>query len=92
MSTGRIHEWSDAEGKTITQVYYSSYAGGPTNAEYDARLIAAAPQLLEALEEAVASGMVPVSSAADGGAVAYSRVVRAADQIRAAIKAAKGAA
>lgn len=64
-------------------------AGTP---EADARMIAAAPQLLEALEEAVASGMVPVSSAADGGAVAYSRVVRAADQIRAAIKAAKGEA
>ena len=49
-------------------------------------------QLLAALEEAVASGMVPVSSAAEGGASAYSRIVRAADQIRAAIKAAKGEA
>lgn len=49
-------------------------------------------QLMEALVEAVESGMVPVSSAADGGASSYSRIVRAADQIRAAIKAAKGEA
>lgn len=39
-----------AVGKTITQVYYSSYEGGLTNAEADARLIAAAPDMLEALK------------------------------------------
>jgi hypothetical protein len=37
-----------ARGKTITQCYYSS---GDENAEHDARLIAAAPDLLEALED-----------------------------------------
>lgn len=36
-----------ARGKTITQIYYSTYEGGPTNAEWDARLIAAAPDLYE---------------------------------------------
>lgn len=38
-----------ALGKTVTQVYYSSYEGGLTNAEADARLIAAAPDMYEAL-------------------------------------------
>jgi hypothetical protein len=48
--TGRIRYRVCAVGKTITQVYYSSFEGGPTNAEADARLIAAAPELLEALK------------------------------------------
>lgn len=39
-----------ATGKTITQIYYSSYEGGPTNAEADARLIAAAPDMLQVLK------------------------------------------
>ena len=48
--TGRVRYQVVALGKTITKVYYSSYEGGLTNAEHDARLIAAAPDLLEALE------------------------------------------
>lgn len=56
----------------------------------NARLISAAPELLEALQEAVDCGMVPTSSAKDGGAVAYSRQVRCADLIRAAIAKALG--
>jgi hypothetical protein len=40
-----------ALGKTVTQVYYSSFEGGPTNAEDDARLIAAAPDLLQSVRE-----------------------------------------
>jgi hypothetical protein len=40
-----------ATGKTIANMYYSSYAGGPTNAVDDARLIASAPELLAALRK-----------------------------------------
>lgn len=47
---GRVRYQVTALGKTVTRVYYSSYEGGPTNAEADARLIAAAPDLLEALQ------------------------------------------
>lgn len=47
----RVRYRVTALGKTITQVYYSSYEGGPTNAEADARLIAAAPEMAEALEQ-----------------------------------------
>jgi len=46
----RIRYRVTAVGKTITQVYYSSFEGGTTNAENDARLIAAAPELLQCLE------------------------------------------
>lgn len=56
----------------------------------DARLIAAAPDLLAALKAAVECGIVPVSSAKDGGANAGVTQVRVADQIRAAIAKAKG--
>ena len=47
---GRIRYQVVATGKTIAKTYYSSYEGGPTNAEADTRLIAAAPDLLEALK------------------------------------------
>lgn len=47
--TGRVRYQVTTIGKTIAQLYYSSYSGGPTNAEADARLIAAAPDLLAAL-------------------------------------------
>lgn len=47
---GRVRFRVTTTGKTITQVYYSSYEGGLTNAVDDARLIAAAPDLLAALE------------------------------------------
>lgn len=53
--TGRVRYRVTAVGKTITQVYYSSHEGGPTNAEDDAKLIAAAPDLLAMLEEIVAA-------------------------------------
>jgi hypothetical protein len=58
--------------------------------EANARLIAAAPDLLEALEAAVGCGMVPTSSMKDGGAARHSIQVRVADMIRAAIAKAKG--
>lgn len=50
------------------------------------------PVLLAALKEAVECGMVPTSSASDGGASKYSRQVHAADMIRAAIAKAEGGA
>lgn len=56
----------------------------------NARLIAAAPATLAALEAAVACGMVPNSSAKDGGPNHRIEQVRVADQIRAAIAQAKG--
>jgi hypothetical protein len=37
---GRVRYQVTTLGKTITKVYYSSFEGGPTNAEWDARHIA----------------------------------------------------
>lgn len=58
--------------------------------EDDARLTSAAPELLEALQAAIDCGMVPISSAKEGGASTHSRQVHVADQIRAAIAKATG--
>lgn len=60
--------------------------------EANARLIAAAPDLLEALEAAIEHGLVPKSSASEGGAMRHVSQVKCADQIRAAIAKAKGEA
>ena len=49
--TGRVRYQVTALGKTVTRVYYSSFEGGLTNAEADAKLIAAAPELLSALRD-----------------------------------------
>jgi hypothetical protein len=62
----------------------------PSECESNACLIAAAPDLLAALEAAVECGMVPVSSASEGGANRYSDQVRVADAIRTAIAKARG--
>ena len=51
---------------------------------------AAVADLIEALEEAVACGMVPKSSALEGGASRHIRQVRCADMIRAALAKATG--
>lgn len=71
-------------------------ACGPTSKttqqEANACLIAAAPEMLEAMQAAIDCEMVPVSSAADGGAVRHSRQVQVADMIRAAIAKATGGA
>lgn len=56
------------------------------NAKANALLIASAPDLLEALKAIVP--FIPVTSAKEGGASAYSENVRAADKVRAAIAAA----
>ena len=53
-------------------------------------LIAAAPEMLEALKRAVELDMIPRSSASDGGASKYSSHVKCADQIRSAIAKATG--
>lgn len=47
-------------------------------------------ELLDALQAAVSCGMVPTTTAKEGGASAYSEQVRVADQIRAAIAKATG--
>jgi len=60
--------------------------------EANAALIAAAPDLLEALKAAVECGMVPISSASEGGAAKHSIHVVVADQIRNAIAKAEGGA
>lgn len=51
----------------------------------NARLIAAAPELLAALEAAVECGMVPSSTAKGGGATRHARQVIVADMIRESI-------
>ena len=61
-----------------------------SNGKANARLIASAPDLLEALQRAVACGIVPTTSVLDGGAASYSEQVRTADAIRAAIAKATG--
>ena len=48
---GRVRYQVTAIGETVTRMYYSSFEGGPTNAEANARLIAAAPELLAALQK-----------------------------------------
>jgi len=58
--------------------------------EANAHLISSAPDLYEALKAAVDCGMVPISSASEGGAARHSRQVEVADMIRAAIAKAEG--
>lgn len=60
------------------------------NRDANARLIAAAPDMYEALKAAVESGLVPKSSVSDGGACGHSEQVRVADMIRAALSKAEG--
>ena len=52
----------------------------------------AAPGLLAALEAAIDAGIIPKSSALDGGAMRHSRQVHVADMCRAAIAKATGGA
>lgn len=46
--------------------------------------------LVEAVEEGVKAGLLPKSSASDGGAAKHSAQVRAADRLRTALKELKG--
>ena len=52
------------------------------SAEQIRSVILAAPKMLAAINAAMDSGMVPASSAADGGAAKYSSQVAAADLLR----------
>ena len=58
------------------------------NRTNDAHLMAAAPDLLEALEAILP--FIPRTSASEGGASKYSENVKAADMVRAAIAKARG--
>jgi hypothetical protein len=88
--------YANDDNATYVADVYRNYVGSDRVTEEElaanARLIAAAPELLEALELAVACGMVPTSSAMEGGACAYSIQAQVADKIRAAIAKATGAA
>ena len=71
---------------------YTPVADCETDTEWmaeNARLIAAAPDLLEALQSI--AHFIPTTSAAEGGASKYSANVVAADMVRAAIAKATGA-
>ena len=59
------------------------------SSEADARLIAAAPEMLEAIEAAIASGMVPGESITNGPGT-KTQQGKAAAMLRAAIAKAKG--
>lgn len=59
-------------------------------AEESNRLLALNAEMLEVLEETVACGIIPSSSAKDGGAARFSEQVRVADKVRAVISKAKG--
>ena len=97
-STGRPERYDlckliAANGKRIFGGYggegFSAIGKTPED-EANARLIVAAPDLLEALEDAVACGLIPITSASEGGAARFSEQVKAADKVRAAIAKAKG--
>ena len=60
----------------------------PSEMVANAHLIAAAPEMYEALQAILP--YVPISSASEGGAVARSWNVIAADKVRAALKKARG--
>jgi len=74
------------------RVYYDRAEVLNPVAMANAKLIAAAPDLLEALEAATDCGMVPITSANERGASRYARQVVVADMIRAAIARARGEA
>ena len=90
--TGQIATIHHCLNNDWVEVWSPNWPMDEAEQEANARLIAAAPELLEALMEAVECGMVPISSAVEGGASAYSAQVRCADKIRTAIAKATGGA
>lgn len=80
----------DIQKPYITEVPYR--VNSLEEMEANAKLIAAAPDLLAALQAAVECRMVPISSAREGGASARWRHAAVADMIRDAIAKATGEA
>lgn len=79
-------EIESADGCTVVSLSFDSYKEFNESSEVvkaNYRLIAAAPDLLAAL--VAISEFIPITSASEGGASAYSANVVAADMVRAAI-------
>ena len=85
---GYVNASDNRQQPAICHVMGSEFSSAETRA--NAALIAAAPDMLAALLAAVECGMVPTSSATEGGAMKYVKQAHVADQIRAAIKKAEG--
>jgi hypothetical protein len=83
------HRWEIKSAKT-GQLIMCNYADWVPRNKKDWVLMAAAPEMLEALEAAVECGMVPITSAKDGGAAALTRHAHVADMIRSVIAKTKG--
>jgi len=81
---------TQSNGRTVLVSGIASPMVSTAESIANARLVAAAPDLLAALKEAIDCGMVPKSSAAEGGANRHVVQLQVADQIRAAIAKAEG--
>lgn len=88
LSENALHELLHENTKVGQYEFCDAFADRDAAREMVKRLrfeISAKGDLLEVLQRAVACGMVPTTSALDGGAASYSEQVRTADAIRAAI-------
>lgn len=81
---------SDGNNVVFSPGFSIGSVTGHPESKLNTQLAMAAPELVEALMEAVDCGMVPISSASEGGASKFSRQVIVADMIRAAIAKATG--
>jgi hypothetical protein len=88
--------WEVFQSGRDEALYVASHKGNvvaflaPEDEDENADLIAAAPDMLAALVAAIDCGMIPITSAKEGGAAVHSIQVRVADQIRDAIAKATG--
>ena len=84
-------DWRDIYGRNAQDAINTVPAVQPT---VSPKQLAAQPDdvaaLVEAVDAAFACGMIPKSSASEGGANQYSEQVRVADQLRAALARVKG--